>query len=117
MAAFLIMDGYYHLLEVRYRELYKAVATQPIGAGSDLLLEAPRPTWANFRKVLVSKTLLPFYVLLLFATWFALKEASDDHKANAITASNPAGSAGQNAATKRPGGSGGSVAANPKRAG
>lgn len=73
VGAFLIMDGYYHLLEVRYRELHKAIAKKPIEAGSDMLLEAPRPTWANFRKVITSKTLLPFYVLLLFSLWFALK--------------------------------------------
>jgi hypothetical protein len=117
IAAFLIMDGYYHLLEVRYRELHKTIAKQPIEAGSDMLLEAPAPTWANFRKVLLSKTLLPFYVLLLFATWFALEEASDDHQANATAVSNRAGTPGQNAATKRLGGSRGSVAANSKRAG
>jgi hypothetical protein len=94
-AAFLIMDGYYHLLEVRYRELHKTIAKAPIEAGSDMILEAPKPTSANFRKVIASKTLFPFYVLLLFAMWFALKEASDDHQAYAIAASNSAGAANQ----------------------
>ena len=76
LCAFLIMDGYYHLLEIRYRELYKTMAQRPIDAGSDMLLEAPEPTWANFRKVVLSKTLLPFYILLFFAMWFALKETA-----------------------------------------
>lgn len=117
LGAFLIMDGYYHLLEVRYRELHKTTAKQPIEAGSDMLLEAPPPTWANFQKVLVSKTLLPFYVLLLFATWFALEEASDDRQANATAVGNLAGTSRQNAATKRPGGSGRSLTATSKRVG
>ena len=74
---FLLMDGYYHLLEVRFRELYRTTAERPIELGSDMLLNAPLPTGANVRKVLISATLLPFYVLLLFALVIALKEASD----------------------------------------
>lgn len=96
MAAFLIIDGYYHLLEVRYRELYKATAQKPIDAGSDMLLEAPKPTWANCRKTISSKTLLPFYVLLLFSMWFALKEAHYVTVAtDPIAARNLAGDAGK----------------------
>lgn len=75
IAVFLLMDGYYHLLEVRFRELYRATAERPIEAGSDMMLDAPPATRANMWKVLTSRTLLPFYVLLLFALLIALKEA------------------------------------------
>jgi hypothetical protein len=74
-ALFLLMDGYYHLLEVRFRELYRVTAERPIDAGSDMLLDAPAATSANVWKMIKSPTLLPFYVLLLFALLIALKEA------------------------------------------
>jgi hypothetical protein len=99
IAAFLLMDGYYHLLEVRYRELHKAVANAPIEAGSSMLLEAPKPSWANVRKVISSKTLLPFYVLLLFSSWIALKESPYVHpvktEANTAAISNSSITGGQ----------------------
>lgn len=79
--AFLLMDGYYHLLEVRFRELYRATALRPIESGSDMLLEAPKTTTANVKKVLLSVTVLPFYVLLLFALLVALNEVKHVHAA------------------------------------
>jgi len=91
IGAFLLMDGYYHLLEIRYRELYKATAKQPIDAGSDMLLDAPNPTWPNLRKLLFSKTLLPFYVLLWFTLGIALKEASNVGKAHSSAVGHSAG--------------------------
>jgi uncharacterized membrane protein YbhN (UPF0104 family) len=100
LSAFLIMDGYYHLLEVRYRELHRTTAKKPIEEGSDMLLEAPKPTWANVRKVIISKTLLPFYVLLLFAMWFALEEVSDEHQANPTAVSHLASDPGHKAAAE-----------------
>jgi hypothetical protein len=115
VAAFLIMDGYYHLLEVRYRQLHEATARKSIEEESDMLLEAPKPTWANFRKVVVSKTLLPFYVLLMFAMWFALEEASNDHQAKSAAVSNFAGASEQNSASERPSGPSRSLTTNPKR--
>jgi hypothetical protein len=98
-AVFLLMDGYYHLLEVRFRELYRTTAERPIEAGSDMLLDAPPATGANVWKVAKSRTLLPFYVLLLFALVIALLEANDVHTAkvrpDGIAAGNRASASGQ----------------------
>jgi hypothetical protein len=109
MCAFLVMDAYYHLLEVRYRGLYRSVAEQPIEAGSNLLLDAPPATRANRLKVLKSRGLLPFYVLLLFPLLFALYEAPhvSAHRIETITASarDTGSNAGHSpAATERVGG-------------
>lgn len=76
LAAFALMDIYYHLLEVRFRELYRTTALQPLGQPSDMLLDAPSATAAQVKKVLTSPTLLLFYVLLLFAFRIALYEAA-----------------------------------------
>lgn len=97
VALFLAMDAYYHLLEVRFRELYKATAMRPIDAGSDMLLEAPKATGSNRWKVLKSATLLPFYVLLLFALALALKVGGDAQhaKANAAATRDAASPSGQ----------------------
>jgi hypothetical protein len=81
----MLMDGYYHLLEVRFRELYRTTAELPIQAGSDMLLEAPRPTSENVWKVIKSPTVFPFYVLLLFALGIALKEVDHEHAAKIET--------------------------------
>jgi hypothetical protein len=76
-AVFLLMDAYYHLLEIRFRELYRTTASSSLDQSSDMLLDAPKATAANVWKVCKSITLLPFYVLLLFALGFALHEAYD----------------------------------------
>lgn len=76
-AVFFLMDAYYHLLEIRFRELYRTTATSLLDPPSDMLLEAPKATAANAWKVCKSMTLLPFYVLLLFALGFALHSAYD----------------------------------------
>jgi hypothetical protein len=76
LVAFGAMDFYYHLLEVRFRELYQATVRSPLDLPSDMLLDAPEVTGEHVKKVLKSRTLLPFYVLLLFAFLIALYEAS-----------------------------------------
>jgi hypothetical protein len=76
LVAFGTMDFYYHLLEVRFRELYQATARSPLDPPSDMLLDAPDATAQHIKKVLKSRTLLPFYVLLFFASAIALYEAS-----------------------------------------
>lgn len=83
--AFLLMDGYYHLLEVRFRELYRTTAVLPIEAGSDMLLDAPKGDRANVWKVLTSATLLPFYVLLLFVLGIVIIEVNNVHAAKLET--------------------------------
>lgn len=106
--AFLVMDGYYHLLEVRFRELYRTTALLPIEPVSDMLLDAPKATRANVWKVLTSATLLPFYVLLLFALFLVLKDASvhaTKDNTVAVAARDGASASGQNnSPTKRIGG-------------
>jgi hypothetical protein len=72
VAAFLLMDFYYHLLEVRFRELYRRTAERSLLEGSDMLLDPPGATLANVSKVLKSWTLLPFYVFVLFLFGIAL---------------------------------------------
>jgi hypothetical protein len=76
LVAFGAMDFYYHLLEVRFRELYQTTARSPLDPPSNMLLDAPEATGEHVKKVLKSRTLLPFYVLLLFAFGIALYEAS-----------------------------------------
>lgn len=77
VAVFLIMDAYYHLLEVRFRELYNITAEAPLEAGSDLKLDPPKTTPRNRIKTLKSATLFPFYVPLLFALLIAFTVARD----------------------------------------
>jgi hypothetical protein len=76
LVTFLAMDFYYHLLEVRFRELYRSTANSPLDLPSNMLLDAPKATGAHMKKVFRSLTLLPFYVLLLFAFAIALYEAA-----------------------------------------
>jgi hypothetical protein len=108
LASFLAMDFYYHLLEVRFRELYRTTALSPLDPPSDMLLDAPPATGAHAKKVLKSRTLLPFYVLLLFAFVIALYEAA--HVSPAKLESN-------GAATRDSGGPSGQIAPSAERTG
>jgi hypothetical protein len=74
-----------------------------------MLLDAPHATGEHVEKVLKSRTLLPFYVLLLFAFTIALYEA--DHVSTAKLEPDPA------SASSARGGPSGKVAAPEQRAG
>lgn len=116
---FFAMDAYYHLLEVRYRELYRATATNPIEKGSDMLLDAPKANAASVRKVLSSLTLAPFYVLLLFSQWIAVKEAHHVLNPKVESVASAAGHVGSSTevAAQHAGRSGGALAAEKRPVG
>jgi hypothetical protein len=102
VAAFLLMDFYYHLLEVRFRELYKCEVAQPLDRHPDMLLAPPKATLGNVAKVLGSRTLLPFYVFVLFLLGIGLWEGSYVPKAHAAPIRDLAGaSAPDETSTKR----------------
>ena len=50
VVALAVMDAYYHNLEVRFRELYRAVVERPIDQSLNMSLEPPAASWKSVRK-------------------------------------------------------------------